>query len=78
MLQLLEDDFYPSSISNTFTTLLALLNTTQDNKEGLHEFHAQGHVSALSQSSVAIPLILQVMLFLRALHFRYQDLVSKQ
>ncbi len=79
MLQLLEDNFCLSSISNTFTTLLALFNTTQDNQEGLHEFHAQfeGHVSALSQSSMAIPLILQVMLFLRILHSRYQDLLTQ-
>jgi hypothetical protein len=32
MLELLEDTFRPSSISNTFTTLLALFNTTQGDK----------------------------------------------
>ncbi len=79
MLQLLEDNFCPSSISNTFTTLLAFFNTTQGDKEGLHEFRAQfeGHVSALSQSLVTIPLILQVMLILRALHSKYQDLLTQ-
>ncbi len=79
MIHLLEDNFHPDSISNTFTTLLALVNNTQGNKEGLHEFRAQfdGHVSLLSHSSVTIPLILQVMLFLRALHSRYQDLLTQ-
>ncbi len=35
ILLVLEDDFHPLSISNTFTTLLALLNTPQGKKEGL-------------------------------------------
>jgi hypothetical protein len=79
MLQLLEDNFCPSFISNTLTTLLTLFNTTQGDKEGLHEFRAQfeGHMSALSHSLVAIPHILQVMLFLCALHSRYQDLLTQ-
>jgi hypothetical protein len=38
MLQVLEDNFHPSSISNTFTTLLSLFNDTQSDKEGIHEF----------------------------------------
>ena len=38
MLQVLEDNFRSSSISNSFTTLLALFNDTQDNKESIHEF----------------------------------------
>jgi hypothetical protein len=75
MLQVLEDNFRPSSISNTFTfsTLLSLFNDRQSDKEGIHEFRSrfEGHFSALSRSSVAIPPILQVMLFLRVLHSRY-------
>jgi hypothetical protein len=79
MLQVLEDNFRPSSISNSFTTLLALFNDTQGDKEGLLEFRSrfEGHLGALSQSSVAIPPILQVMLFLRALHARYGDLLTQ-
>jgi hypothetical protein len=79
MLQVLEDNFRPSSISNSFTTLLALFNDTQGDKEGLHEFRSrfEGHLGALSWSSVAIPPILQVMLFLRALHARYGDLLTQ-
>ena len=38
MLQVLEDNFRPSSISNSFTNLLALFNDTQGDKESLHEF----------------------------------------
>ena len=72
MLQVLEDNFRPSSILNSFTTLIALINDTQGDKEGLHEFRSrfEGHLGALSWSSVAIPPILQVMLFLQALHAR--------
>jgi len=36
MLQVLEDNYRPSSISNTFTTLLSLFNDTQSDSEGLH------------------------------------------
>jgi hypothetical protein len=79
MLQVLEDNFCPSSISNTFTTLLSLFNDRQSDKEGIHKFRSrfEGHFSALSRSSVAIPPILQVMLVLRALHLRYQDLLNQ-
>jgi hypothetical protein len=60
MLQVLEDNFCPSSISNTFTTLLFLFNDRQSDKEGIHKFclHLEGNLSALSCSSVAIPQIL--------------------
>ena len=49
MLQVLEDNVRPSSISNTFTTLLALSNDAQGDKEMIHEFrvHFEGHVGAL-------------------------------
>ena len=79
MLQVLEDNCRPSSISNLFTTLLALFNNTQGDKEIIHEFQSQfeGHLGALSQSSVAIPSILQVMLFLRALHSCYGNLLTQ-
>jgi len=38
MLQVLEDNFRPSSISNTFTTLLSLFNDKQSDKEGIMSF----------------------------------------
>ncbi len=38
MLHVLEDNFRPSSISNSFTTLLTLFNDTQGDKESIHEF----------------------------------------
>jgi hypothetical protein len=40
MLQVLKDHFHPSSISNSFTTLLALFNDTQEEKESIHEFRS--------------------------------------
>jgi hypothetical protein len=57
MLQILEDNFCSSSISNPFTTLLSLFNARQSDKEGIHEFHLQleGNLLALSRLSVAIP-----------------------
>ena len=65
--------------ANSFTTLLTLFNDTQGNKESIHEFCSQfeGHLGALSRPSVAIPSILQVMLFLRAMHTRYGDLLTQ-
>jgi hypothetical protein len=79
MLQVLEDDFYPSSISNTFATLLSLFNDMQSDKEGIHKFHLQfeGNLLALFCSLVAIPQILQVMLFLCAIHSPYQGLLNQ-
>ncbi len=79
MLQVLEDHFCPSSISNSFTTVLALFNDTQGEKESIHKFWSQfeGHIGALSQSLAAIPPILQVMLFLWGMHLHYQDLLSQ-
>ncbi len=79
MLQVLEDNFRPSSISNTLTTLLSLFNDKQSNKEGIHEFCSQfkGNLLVLSCLLVAIPQILQVMLFLRAIHSGYQDLLNQ-
>jgi hypothetical protein len=79
MLQVLEDHFCPSSISNSFTTLLALFNDTQGKKESIHEFWSQfeGHIGVLSWLLVAIPPTLQVMLFLQGMHSRYQDLLSQ-
>jgi hypothetical protein len=79
MLQVLEDHFRPSLISNSFTTFLALFNNTQGEKESIHEFCScfEGHMGALSQSLVAIPPILQVMLFHWDMHSHYQDLLSQ-
>jgi hypothetical protein len=79
MLQVLEDNFHPSSISNTFTTLLSLFNDRQSDTEGIHEFCLQfeGNLLALSCSLVAIPQILQVMLFLRDIHSAYQGLLNQ-
>ncbi len=79
MLQVLEDNFHPSSISNTFTTLLSLFNDRQSDTERIYEFCLQfkGNLLALSCLSNAIPQILQVMLFLRAIHSRYQGLLNQ-
>lgn len=51
MLLVLEDNVRPFSISNTFTTLLALSNDEQGDKETIHEFRVrfEGHVGALYQ-----------------------------
>ena len=79
MLQVLEDHYRPSSISNTFTTLLSLFNDKQGDAEVIHEFRScfEGNLLILSHSSVAIPQILQVMLFLRAIHPRYEGLINQ-
>jgi hypothetical protein len=50
MIQVLEDHFHPSSISNSFTTLLVLFNDMQGKKENIYKFWSQfeGHIGALS------------------------------
>jgi hypothetical protein len=78
MLQVLKDHFCPSTNSNSFTALTALLSLfsdTQGNKESIHEFWSrfEGHMGALSCLLVAIPPILQVMLFLRGMHSHYHS-----
>ncbi len=75
MLQVLKDNFHPLSFSNLFTTLLALFNNTQGNKEGIHKFwlRFEGHLGALSWLLVNIPPIIQVMLFLQAMHSHYHS-----
>jgi hypothetical protein len=63
MLQVLEDNFRPSSISNSFTTLLLFLfNDTQGDKESIHEFQfwfeghlARGFVSVVGGCSTNPP-----------------------
>jgi hypothetical protein len=79
MLQGPKNNFRPYSISNSFTTLLVLFNDTQGKEEGIHEFRSwfEGHLGALSRLSVAIPLILQGMFFLRTMHARYADLLTQ-
>ena len=79
MLQVLEDHYRPSSISNTFTTLFSLFNDEQSDTEGIHEFYSsfEGNLLVLSHSSVAIPQILQVILFLRAIHPHYEGLLNQ-
>jgi hypothetical protein len=65
--------------SNTFTTLLSLFNDTQSDTKGIHKFCSrfEGNLFALSHSSVTIPQILQVMLFLCAIHPRYEGLLNQ-
>ena len=79
MLQVLKDHYRPSSISNTFTTLLSLFNDKQSDAKGIHEFclRFEGNLLVLSHSLVAIPHILQVMLFLHAIHPRYEGLLNQ-
>ena len=79
MLQVLKDHYRPSSISNTFTTLLSLFNDTQSDAKGIHEFRSrfEGNLSVLSHSLVTISQILQAMLFLRAIHPRYKGLLNQ-
>jgi len=65
--------------SNTFTTLLSLFNDTQSDAKRIHEFCSrfEGNLSVLSHSLVTIPQILQVMLFLRAIHPCYEGLLNQ-
>ncbi len=77
MVAALEANFKPATFSHAFATLLSLVNNKQA-EEGIHEFRAcfEGHLHDMSWSTVSIPPVLQAMLFLRALHPRYKEIID--
>jgi hypothetical protein len=77
MLAALEENFKPATFSHAFPTLLSLVNDKQA-EEGIHEFRArfEGHLHDMSRLTVSIPLVLQAMLFLWAVHPRYKAIID--
>jgi hypothetical protein len=78
MLATLEANFKPATFSHTFTALFSLINNKQSEEEVVHEFRArfEDHLHDMSRSAVSIPPILKTMLFLRALHPCYKEIID--
>jgi hypothetical protein len=79
MLAVLTHHCRPDSVANAFTSLLSLFNDVQGNDKPILQYQScfDGIIMDLSWCKVAIPQILLVMLFLRALHSRYSDLLEQ-
>ncbi len=79
MLAVLDQHCRPDRISNAFSTLMSLFNDVQGPSELILEFcyWFDGMVLDLSHSKIFLPLIFLVMLFLRALHFWYSDILDQ-
>ena len=79
MLDVLNKHCRPDTISNAFGTLMSLFNDVQGPSEPVLEFRSRfdGMVLDMSRSKIILPPILLVMLFLRALHARYSDLLDQ-
>jgi hypothetical protein len=73
MLAALSQHCHPDLVANAFTSLLSLFNDVQGNDKPILQYWScfDKIIIDLSQCKVAIPQILLVMLFLRALHSRY-------
>jgi hypothetical protein len=79
MLAVLDQHCRPDTISNAFSTLMSLFNDIQGPSEPILEFRSRfdGMVLDMSRSKILLPPILLVVLFLRALHSRYSDILDQ-
>jgi hypothetical protein len=79
MLAALMQHCRPDSVANAFTSLLSLFNDVQWSNKPILQYRSRfdGIVMELSRCKVTIPQILMVMLFLRAIHSRYSDLLEQ-
>jgi hypothetical protein len=77
MLEVLSQHCRPDLVANAFTSLLLLFNNVQGNNEPILQYLScfDGIIIELLRCKVAIPQILMVMLFLRAIHSHYSDLL---
>jgi hypothetical protein len=69
----------PDSIANTFSSLLLIFNELQGKNKPILAFCSQfdGLILEMACCKVVIPPLLLIMLFLRALHSRYLDIVEQ-
>ena len=79
MIDVLNRHCRPDSVTNTFTTLMSLFNDVQGDKEPIVEFRSRfdGMIMDMARSKVVIPPLLLVMIFIRALHSRYSDILDQ-
>ena len=69
----------PDSVTNAFTTLMSLFNDVQGDSEPIVEFRSRfdGMLLDMTRCKVVIPPLLLVMIFIRALHSRYSDILDQ-
>ncbi len=79
MLAVLDQHCRPDTIANAFGTLMSLFNNAQGPSELVLEFCSRfdGMVLDMSRSKIFLLPILLVMLFLRALHSHYSDILDQ-
>jgi hypothetical protein len=80
MLDTLMQHCHPDTVSNAYTSLLSLFNDVQHNSKSIIEYPSRfdGLTLELARCKVVIiPSILLVMLFLRALHVWYDEIVNQ-
>jgi hypothetical protein len=79
MLDTLMQHCQPDTVSNTFTSLLSLFNDVQRDSKSIIKYRSclDGVTLELAPCKVVILSILLVMLFLRALHGWYKEIVNQ-
>ena len=79
MIEVLNRHCRPDSVTNAFTTLMSLFNDVQKDTEPIVEFRSRfdGMILDMGRGKVVIPPLLLVMIFLRALHTRYSDILDQ-
>jgi hypothetical protein len=79
MLSTLNQHCRPNTLSNAFSSLLSLFNEVQGDNKPILEYRScfDGLILDMSRCKVAIPQILLVMLFLRALNSRYSTILDQ-
>ncbi len=79
MLAALTQHYHPNSVANAFTSLLLLFDNMQGNDKPILQCWScfDGIIMELSCCKILIPQILLVMLFLRAIHSHYSDLLEQ-
>ena len=79
MLAVLDQRCCPDTLANAFSTLMTRFNNVQGPSEPILEFCSRfdGMVLNMSWSQIFLPPILLVMLFLRALHSHYSDILDQ-
>jgi len=79
MLAALMQHCRPDTVTNAFSSLLSLFNDVQGENESILEYRSRfdGLTLELNQCRVIIPPLLMILLFVRALHSRYECIVKQ-
>ena len=75
MIDVLNRHCRPDSVKDALTTLMSLFNDVQGDSKPIARF--DGMIMNMSRCKVVIPPFLLVMIFIRALHLRYSDILDQ-